>query len=102
MNGTLLDSLQELIDYCGALPSAAVSDVSRLEGLLANAWNALDSGSCGGMKGKKLFNRTENLWWDPPLILFVIERHGGTVMGSSRAELQHWEINLDIKLARIV
>ncbi|MFL6546850.1 MAG: hypothetical protein ACJ8LM_16930 [Candidatus Udaeobacter sp.] len=102
MHATSSDSLQELIDYCASLPSGAVTDVCRLEGLLANAWNVVDSASCGGMKGMKLFSRTENLCWNPPLITFVIERHGGTVMGSSRAELQHWEVNIEEKQARIV
>src|SRR5690242_6434471 len=31
----------------------------------------------------------------PPNLCFSIERHGGTVMGSKRAERQTWTLNLD-------
>jgi len=32
----------------------------------------------------------------------VLERHGGKVLGSTRGELQHWEVDLDKQTARIV
>ena len=36
----------------------------------------------------------EDLTWDPPNLCFSIDRHGGTVMGSKRAERQTWMLNL--------
>lgn len=39
--------------------------------------------------------RLENLVWDPPILSFEMERHGGTVLGSSRADVQAWTVNLD-------
>jgi hypothetical protein len=30
-----------------------------------------------------------------PILTFLIERHGGTVLGSTRAELQRWSVDLD-------
>jgi hypothetical protein len=45
------------------------------------------------MEGYKLLNRMEDVTWKPPKLTFTIGRHGGTVMGSSRVELQHWEID---------
>ena len=36
----------------------------------------------------------EGVEWNPPNLSFQIERHGGTVNGSSRAEMQHWEIDV--------
>lgn len=33
------------------------------------------------------------------MLAFTIERHGRTVLGSTRAELQRWEVNLDTQEA---
>jgi hypothetical protein len=44
----------------------------------------------------------EDVTWEPPVLRFSIERHGGTVMGSSRAEVQHWEVNVEQKTAAVV
>jgi hypothetical protein len=38
----------------------------------------------------------------PRTLRFVLERHGGTVNGSTRAALHHWEIDIDAWTARIV
>ena len=46
------------------------------------------------MTSFKLF-RAENLHWDPPVLSFTIERHGATVLGSTRAELHEWKINME-------
>lgn len=39
--------------------------------------------------------RAEDLYWEPPILTFNIERHGGTTMGSTRAEIQTWSVNLE-------
>jgi len=51
------------------------------------------------MEPKKLLGRMKDVLWRPPILGFVIERHGGTVMGSSRAELQHWTVDVEHKTA---
>ena len=51
-----------------------------------------DAGS--SMFSSKL-NRWESPIWSPPLLEFEIERHGGTVMGSTRAEVQSWTVNVE-------
>ncbi len=56
-------------------------------------------GNDGGMTSTKLLGRIENPVWNPPRIVFRIERHGATVMGSSRAELQEWTIDLEQRTA---
>ena len=38
--------------------------------------------------------------WKPPLLSFRIERHGATVRGSSRADLQGWVLNLTTREAQ--
>ena len=45
------------------------------------------------MEGFKLA-RAEDLSWESPVLSFTLERHGGSVHGSKRAELQRWSINL--------
>ena len=43
---------------------------------------------------------TNNL--QPPLLTFVVERHGGAVMGSTRATLQGWTVDMDKKTVSCV
>ena len=47
------------------------------------------------MEPYKLIGRMEDVQWQAPILSFNIERHGGTVQGSTRAEIQHWEVNVD-------
>jgi hypothetical protein len=53
------------------------------------------------MRAEKLY-RLESPTWTPPVLTFQIERHGGTVMGSTRAEVQHWEVHTDIGSAELI
>ena len=57
-------------------------------------WDDL-GGDNGGMAGIKLIRRMEQVEWHRPILIFLIERHGGTVLGSTRAELQRWSVDLD-------
>ena len=41
----------------------------------------------------------EAFLWQPPCLVFEIERHGAAVQGSSRAEVQTWILDLDRHLA---
>jgi hypothetical protein len=41
----------------------------------------------------------EQVEWHRPILTFLIERHGGTVLGSTRAELQRWTVDLDRQTA---
>ena len=97
---TSSDHLIELNRHCAALPLGPIADVPTLERLLAAAWNAL-TGSEGGMEGYKLLDRMEAVVWNPPLLSFLVERHGGTVQGSTRAELQHWHVDVGRKTASL-
>lgn len=36
----------------------------------------------------------EDVGWHPPALSFTIVRHGGTVQGSTRADVQQWEVNV--------
>jgi hypothetical protein len=62
--------------------------------LLAGCWDELEGANETGMKAWKL-DRAEDVAWNPPVLSFTIERHGATVLGSSRAELHRWSVNLE-------
>jgi hypothetical protein len=95
-------AMQELMDFLKTLPPGPVRDsnvILRLEALLAAAWEGLRGGHDGGMVGYKLLSRMEDVKWSPPVLTFTIERHGGTVLGSTYAKLQTWHIDLSTKTA---
>ena len=90
--------MDELKDYLNRLEPGPVEKTSHLERLLAAIWDDL-GGDGGGMAGNKLIRRMEHVECHPPLLTCVIERHGGTVLGSTKAELQRWSVNLDRQTA---
>jgi hypothetical protein len=91
--------MDELKGYLKKLEPGPVEQTNQLERLLANAWDDLDGGNETGMTSHKLIGRMENAEWHPPRLSFVVERHGGTVQGSSRAGLQRWTVDLEQKTA---
>ena len=99
----VMKSLEALRAFLKSLAPGVLSDddAGHAEGLLEASWGHLDGSSNGGMKREKLSGRTEQMRWDPPELSFVIERHGAIVGGdSSRAELQHWGVDIDSGTAR--
>lgn len=86
--------LEQLASYLSGLPAGTSPDQTLTEELLASCWDQLEGGEQQGMAGHKLRGRTEQLEWDPPVLRFRIERHGATVLGSTRAELHDWQINV--------
>jgi hypothetical protein len=79
----------------GTLEPAAAESVIDL---LAACWHEFEGCDDAAMHNGKL-GRAEELAWHPPVLSFVIERHGGTVLGSTRAELQRWNVDLDRGIA---
>ena len=94
-------AITALKDYLDSLAPGQVRDTRRLETLLALCWADLAVSSDGGMKGNKLFGRMEFVEWAPPLLTFKIERHGGASLGSTRAEIQHWAIDISKRIASL-
>ena len=88
--------MERLMTYLEQTPEGEITDTVELEKLLAECWDEF-TGDRGGMEPQKLLGRMEDVLWRPPLLEFVIERHGGTVMGSSRAESQHWIVDVEHK-----
>lgn len=98
-----VDGLQELRDLVadvapGHLPRELEAVV---DSALSTCWERLDGARAGGMKPDKLLGRIRQVCWGPPLLSFAIERHGGTKLGSTRAEVQHWTVNLDAGTATL-
>jgi hypothetical protein len=88
---TAVAELRRVLEY---MPAGPVTE-RRIEPLLARAWDALAGSSDQAMTGAKLLGRAEDMAWAPPELTFRIERHGGTVNGSTRAEVHTWIINVD-------
>jgi len=88
--------MERLMTYLEQTSEGEITDTAELEELLAECWDEF-VGDYGRMEPHKLLGRMEDVLWRPPILEFVIERHGGTVMGSSRAELQHWTVDVEHK-----
>lgn len=61
---------------------------------LAAAWMDFPGSSAEKTYPYKVEDRAEQLIWDPPNFVFVIERHGPTCEGSIYAVLHKWTVNL--------
>jgi hypothetical protein len=91
--------LKELLDFLSSIQKGAILDTTKLKSLLSACWEDFDGSNEEGMVGHKLHGRMQDVFWDNPILSFTIERHGGTVLGSTRAERHLWEINIDQKTA---
>ena len=69
--------------------------------LLANCWQLLKGSSDQSTWANKI-HRIENLLWKAPILSFQLERHGGTVNGSSRANIHSWKVNINTASATII
>jgi hypothetical protein len=63
-------------------------------------WDQFKGSRAEGMDGAKLYGRIEDPAWQPPVLSFKIERHGGTVNGSTRADVHLWSVDLDAMAAK--
>jgi hypothetical protein len=77
----------------GEIP-ASISD--ELFKYVVASWNEFFGSRITGMDVRKILRGEgpEEVTWNPPCLSFVIDRHGGTVFGSTRAEKQQWALNL--------
>lgn len=88
-----------LEEYLGSIPHGRIEDTAHLETLLAARWDEFAGANQHGMDSSKLRARMEHVEWNGELLSFVIERHGGTVHGSTRAERQRWTIDVTRRTA---
>jgi hypothetical protein len=82
----------------GLIPTAMRADVLNL---LSGCWEQFDGSTDSNMAHWKVIREggATDMAWDPPVLSFVVERHGATVLGSTRAEKQRWLLNLEKKTA---
>lgn len=93
--------IEELKAFLQLQPAGPITDSSALYLKLYACWSSLDGGDKTSMSDDKL-HRAEKLTWNPSHLEFCLERHGGTVHGSSRADLHLWRINPNRGTASIV
>jgi len=94
-----MSELKALADLLSSIPPGEIVEVREIELALADCWDELSGSEREGMEGYKLRRRMENVVWNPPRLEFRIERHGRTVMGSTRADMQHWVVDLAARTA---
>lgn len=88
-------ALKRLHEHLESLRPGVVERVELLLPVLEKAWPALQGGDECGMKPRKL-SRAQKFEWQPPFLRFEIERHGAMAAGgSSRAERQMWDVNVE-------
>src|SRR5216684_9323390 len=90
-------AIEVLREHLSALPTGDISAVGPVTALLAACWNEFAGSGSERMHAGKLA-RMEDVRWNPPVLSFRIERHGAMGLGSTRAELQHWRVDLDRRL----
>lgn len=66
--------------------------------LLEDCWDMFDGSDQEGMGVYKI-QRMKDPWWNPPILSFTIERHEATMLGSLRAEIQEWTMDVDHRVA---
>jgi hypothetical protein len=91
--------MTELLEFLSSLPAGAVTEIRKLERVLASCWDEFEGSHADGMMGRKLLDRIEEARWNPPYLTFTIERHGAFFLGSSRAERYEWKLNTDGRTA---
>jgi hypothetical protein len=91
------DALSELRAFLAQQPAGPLVAAGVLH-LLAACWDEIEGGEAEAMRAWKL-GRAEQVAWQPPGLSFIIERHGGTARGSTRADLQRWEVDVDRAVA---
>jgi hypothetical protein len=91
-------ALQALREFLRGIDPGPISEDAKVVRLLEAAWNELRGSGEENTSADKL-TRAEDLSWQPPELTFTLERHGGTVMGSTRAELHEWVVDVEDGIA---
>jgi hypothetical protein len=82
----------------GAIPASIRDELLQLVVASWHEFSGSDETSMGAWKISRDEGPKEIIW-SPPSLSFAIERHGGTALGSTRAESQQWTLNLERRTA---
>ncbi len=96
---TAVDPIGDLARYLTAQTPGPL-DPAPLVPLLARAWSDLGGDSEESTWSSKL-SRIEDPVWEPPILRFDLERHGATVLGSTRAAVHTWRVDVARRTASI-
>ncbi len=95
------DPIQRLQAFLNEQDPGGVDRKALMEHL-GPAWPTLEGGDETAMDSRKL-DRIEEPMWSPPILSFEIERHGAVVAGgSTRGEVQMWEVDMVNKTVSVV
>jgi hypothetical protein len=87
-------SVLPLREFINAQPVGEIAGTRKLIELLSACWEEFIGNDQTSMRDDKLW-RMENPTWQPPFIEFKLERHGPTAMGSSRAAVCKWRLDME-------
>jgi hypothetical protein len=76
----------------GPLPDDVAAELREA---VAESWSHLQGSDETSMDEFKVRTRAHSFRWEPPTLVFELERHGALTLGSTRAERQEWRINLN-------
>ena len=82
------NSKESFLQYVSSLPTGQLEKADTLISFLKPIWGSLSGSSNQSTTASKL-DRMEGISWEPPLLEFILERHGGTVNGSS-VNINNW------------
>ena len=88
---TRLDTLRDLL---ARTPPGRIDNIGPVLELLEPCWYEFKGSGDYKMAPYKL-RRMERAAWNLPKLVFVVVRHGAATMGSSRAELQRWTLDMN-------
>lgn len=91
-----IKELDQLRGFLESQPAGLLTDgvSSEVINMLMDIWGLLPNSDAHKTSADKL-SRAEEFRWKPPILSFSLERHGGTVQGSTRAEIHRWTLNLE-------
>src|SRR5690349_9347743 len=100
-NDNQLDDVSRLRTTLATVPPGEVHENRREEVLneVSKCWPMLYGEPLAAKMNESKVCRGESLKWHPPTLSFIIERHGAAALGSKRAELQLWTIDVERGMA---
>lgn len=97
-NPTVHATISQLQGILASVPAGEIADNDPVSQVIISAlilaWEHLKGSSDEKTHAYKL-NRAEKMQWEPPMLKFIIERHGRIAYGSSRADLHHWVVDIE-------